>query len=96
MKFVDPQNDMAFKKIFGDENRTSILISFLIQQNVSPNISYLKKNINAENIEDIKRILKEKTKEYNFKQLAKDIEPFLFNPRDVKKVIQFPQFINSL
>ena len=29
MKFADPTNDMAFKKIFGDENKTEVLISFL-------------------------------------------------------------------
>ncbi len=29
MKFADPKNDMAFKKIFGDENKTQVLISFL-------------------------------------------------------------------
>jgi predicted transposase/invertase (TIGR01784 family) len=29
MKFVSPRNDVAFKKIFGDENRKNILISFL-------------------------------------------------------------------
>lgn len=29
MKFVDPKNDVAFKKIFGDSQKTEILISFL-------------------------------------------------------------------
>ena len=29
MKFVDPKNDVAFKKIFGDSHKTEILISFL-------------------------------------------------------------------
>ncbi|MGE5341101.1 MAG: Rpn family recombination-promoting nuclease/putative transposase [Candidatus Omnitrophota bacterium] len=29
MKFVDPRNDIAFKKIFGNENKKEILISFL-------------------------------------------------------------------
>jgi hypothetical protein len=29
MKFADPKNDIAFKKIFGDENHKNILISFL-------------------------------------------------------------------
>jgi hypothetical protein len=29
MKFADPKNDIAFKKIFGDENKTEVLISFL-------------------------------------------------------------------
>ncbi|HID16438.1 MAG TPA: Rpn family recombination-promoting nuclease/putative transposase [Candidatus Atribacteria bacterium] len=29
MKFADPKNDLAFKKIFGDESRSEVLISFL-------------------------------------------------------------------
>ncbi len=29
MRFVNPKNDVAFKKIFGDENHKDILISFL-------------------------------------------------------------------
>jgi len=29
MVFVDPRNDLAFKKIFGDKNKSDILISFL-------------------------------------------------------------------
>jgi len=29
MKFVDPKNDVAFRKIFGNENKKEILISFL-------------------------------------------------------------------
>ncbi len=29
MKFVNPKNDVAFKKIFGDEKHKSVLISFL-------------------------------------------------------------------
>jgi len=29
MNFADPKNDIAFKKIFGDENKTEVLISFL-------------------------------------------------------------------
>jgi predicted transposase/invertase (TIGR01784 family) len=29
MKFADPKNDIAFKKIFGDEHKTQVLISFL-------------------------------------------------------------------
>jgi len=29
LRFADPKNDVAFKKIFGNENKTGILISFL-------------------------------------------------------------------
>lgn len=29
MRFADPKNDLAFKKIFGDINHKNILISFL-------------------------------------------------------------------
>jgi len=30
MKFADPKNDLAFKKIFGNEQKKEILCSFLI------------------------------------------------------------------
>ena len=29
MRFADPKNDIAFKKIFGDEKHKEVLISFL-------------------------------------------------------------------
>ena len=29
LRFADPKNDLAFKKIFGNENKKEILISFL-------------------------------------------------------------------
>ena len=29
MKFADVKNDVAFRKIFGNENRKEVLISFL-------------------------------------------------------------------
>ena len=29
MKFVDIKNDVAFRKIFGNENRKEVLVSFL-------------------------------------------------------------------
>lgn len=29
MKFVDVKNDVAFRKVFGNENRKEVLISFL-------------------------------------------------------------------
>ncbi len=29
LKFIDPKNDVAFKKIFGDENHRDVLLEFL-------------------------------------------------------------------
>jgi len=29
MKFISPKNDIAFRKVFGNENKKEILISFL-------------------------------------------------------------------
>jgi hypothetical protein len=31
MKFVDPKNDLAFKKILGNENKKEILITFILK-----------------------------------------------------------------
>ena len=33
MRFADPKNDLAFKKIFGNEQHKEILISFLKDRN---------------------------------------------------------------
>jgi hypothetical protein len=32
---------------------------------------------------------------FNFSQLAKDIEPFLFRPSDAKKVLLFAEYIEN-
>jgi hypothetical protein len=57
-KFVDPKNYVAFRKIFGDENREEIHISFLNTEDIKGNhpIRSLDKDGNASDFTAVKEI----------------------------------------
>ena len=60
-----------------------------------PNLDYLNLKLNIRNMDDLKKNLLLRCKGLNFKRLAKDVEPFLFTPRDSKKVLLFYDYIKS-
>ena len=60
-----------------------------------PNLEYLRLKLNIKDMADLKRKLLLKCKSLDFKQLAKDVEPFLFTPSESKKVLLFHDYIKS-
>ncbi len=81
MKFADPKNDVAFKKIFGDERHKEVLISFLnaiLENNeIIKSAKILKSNILsvlATTIEDKKIFLRFKNSISDSQILKKDLE----------------------
>jgi len=60
-----------------------------------PNLDYLRLKLNIRDMGDLKRKLLLKCKSLDFKQLAKDVEPFLFTPNESKKVLLFYDYIKS-
>ena len=61
-----------------------------------PNLEYLKSKFNIKDMVTLKQKLLSKCKGLNFKQLAREVEPFLFNPGDSKKVLYFHDYIRGL
>lgn len=61
-----------------------------------PDFRYLEEKMNIKDILELKKRLLAKCEDLNFKNLAKDIEPFLFNPDDAKKVLFFQDYIKNL
>jgi predicted nucleotidyltransferase component of viral defense system len=59
------------------------------------NLSYLKLKLNIKDAADLKRRLLLRCKKFDFKQLTRDVEPFLFTPSDAKKVLLFQDYIKS-
>jgi len=59
------------------------------------NLSYLKLKLNIKDAADLKRRLLLRCKKFDFKQLTRDVEPFLFTPSDAKKVLLFQDYIRS-
>lgn len=70
-------------------------VVFLLQK-AKPNYEYLKQKAGVSN----PKALKEKVLDYlqgiNMKELAKDVEPFLFQPSESKKIILFADYIKQV
>lgn len=97
-----PKDLLLAQKIYASVNRKRIMgrdffdIVFLYGIGAKPNFIYLEKNIGVSNEKELKTYLLEKTSQLNFELLSKDTEPFLFDPRDKKKVLLFREFIEQM
>jgi predicted nucleotidyltransferase component of viral defense system len=60
-----------------------------------PHLNYLKQKLQIESFPELKSRIARRCKGLNFRQLAKDVEPFLFEPADSKKVLFFAQYIKD-
>ena len=97
---VVPADIILSQKIYASLNRKRAKgrdfydIVFLLSF-TKPNYAYLKEKMAVENSKDLKEKLLKGIKDLDFKELAKDVEPFLFNPSDSKKVEMFKEFIEQ-
>ncbi len=62
---------------------------------IKPNKDYLKSKIKIKGIVDLKNKLLNKCRKLDFKALKKDVEPFLYNSQDAKKVLLFKKFMED-
>jgi predicted nucleotidyltransferase component of viral defense system len=99
--FTTPIDILLSQKIYAALNRSRAKgrdffdIVFLFPQ-TKPNYEYLDKKLGIKNGSELKEALLAKTAEFDFDDLAKDIEPFLINGDDGKKVKLFREYVTSL
>lgn len=96
-----PKNILLSQKIWAILNRktakgrdfydTMFLLSI-----AEPDYNYLEMKAGIKDIGQLKAKLRAKVKTINFKQLEKDVGPFLINPSDIKRIDLFPEFIKEL
>jgi predicted nucleotidyltransferase component of viral defense system len=60
-----------------------------------PNLGYLGLKLRINNMADLRSKLLDRCTEFNFKELARDVEQFLFSPSDSKKVLFFYDYIKD-
>lgn len=60
-----------------------------------PNLDYLEQKLKIESMTDLKAKLLARCEELDFELLARDVEPFIFDKKDVKKVRMFPEYVES-
>ncbi|MFA5747357.1 MAG: nucleotidyl transferase AbiEii/AbiGii toxin family protein [Candidatus Paceibacterota bacterium] len=98
--FTTPIDILLAQKIYAALNRSRAKgrdffdIVFLFPQ-TKPNYGYLEKKLGIKNGQELKESLLAKTADLDFNDLAKDVEPFLINGRDSKKVKLFREYISS-
>ena len=58
-----------------------------------PNLAYLEQAAGIKTMEELKERLLARCAEVDFKEMARDVEPFLFNHDDIVRILKFPQYI---
>jgi hypothetical protein len=96
--FVTPTDILLVQKMWAVANRKRAKgrdffdIVFLLSF-AKPNYQYLQLKLGVGDAESLRAKLIEITKDLDFRELAQDIQPFLFNSDDARKVELFPEFI---
>jgi predicted nucleotidyltransferase component of viral defense system len=58
-----------------------------------PNLDYLRERLQVEDAAALKAAILKKCKQIDFRQLARDVEPFLFQPAHHTKILSFQELI---
>lgn len=66
-----------------------------LSNKAQPNFDYLQLKLNIKSLAELKHYLITQCENTDFKLLAKDVEPFLFNPKDTQKILLFPEWIKT-
>lgn len=95
---VVPADILLAQKIYATFNRRRPMgrdfydVVFLLGR-TKPNPEYVAQKLKIKDATDLKKRLLGKCDKFDFKQLAQDVEPFLFSPSDSKKVLHFCEYI---
>ncbi len=95
-----PPDILLSQKIYASLNRKKAKgrdfwdIIFLLQK-TKPNYDYLYKKLGVKTSADLKNKFIKDLNQFDFNELAKDVEPFLFNPEESKKIKLFLEYIRQ-
>lgn len=98
---VAPLNIILSQKLYAVFNRKRAKgrdfydILFLLQS-ARPDYPYLKEKLGIADASELKEKLLEKLKGLDLEDLGKDVEPFLFNPAESKKISMFADYIRQI
>jgi predicted nucleotidyltransferase component of viral defense system len=98
---VTPPDILLAQKIFALLNRKRAKgrdfydVIFLLQK-AKPNYKYLTQKAGIKDKQMLKKKILAHVETLNLKELARDVEPFLFQPSDSKKIILFSEYIQQI
>jgi len=77
------------------EGRDFYDLAFLMARNITPDYNYLNAKLAITEPEKLRQVLLGTCSSINLKEMAADVEPFLFRPSDVGKVDRFDQLLKG-
>lgn len=99
--FVTPKDILLSQKIYAAANRKNSKgrdffdIIYLLRD-TQPNYDYLKSKMNISSSKELKTYFTKFDKNIDFKVLARDVAPFLINPREIERVTNFPDSFEKM
>jgi len=70
-------------------------IVFLLGMGEIPNYEYLAMKLGIDSPDKLRKQVLEKCEKLNMEEMAKDVSPFLFNKKDEKKILLFPEYLKQ-
>jgi len=96
-----PKNLLLSQKIYAvlnrkvNKGRDFYDIVFLLGQSAKPDYDYLGFKTGLNTARDVKQQILKRCSNISLEEMAKDVEPFLFDPEDMIKVVNFSQYFKS-
>lgn len=96
-----PLDIILSQKIFAIFNRKALkgrdfYDTIFLLSKTKPNYDYLQLKLKIKNGQELKDKFAVLNSKVNFKELAKDVEPFLFDPKDSSRVVLFEKYIRDM
>jgi len=100
--FITPMELLLAQKFYAiinrerNKGRDFFDAVFLLSRIERPDYDYLKLKLNISNARQLKEALLTQCNEIDLKEMAKDVQPFLFDPAEVKKILSFKEYIKQV
>ena len=76
-------------------NRDFYDLVYLMGRDIKPDCRYPEAKVSISNSESLKEAVLDRCQQLNMEVMAKDVEPFLFNTSEVKKVVHFESAVQQ-
>ena len=71
-------------------------IVFLLGRGIKPDLIYIELKLDVKTGDALKALIIEVCNNISMKEMADDVEPFLFNSSDAKKVLLFKEYLQQI
>lgn len=99
--FSTPEDILLAQKFYAiinrqrNKGRDFFDVTFLLSRGIQPNYEYLNLKLGIQDSDDLRKHTLEKCAALDMNEMAQDVEPFLFDPKDMKKVLLFPELMKQ-